>query len=193
MTEQSRQVRNCTHTDKPVKARGLCGPCYKAALRRTGPLRPKNGNAPSLTCTTCKETKARDQFHKGKTQCKPCSKVASFEYWLHQPWPRRMLRGAYGKSRRALSLEYLLQLQASSPECRCCGVTMTFDVQEQGSMSPNAATLDRVVPSHGYVESNVQVVCWRCNTLKRNATAPDLRRLLHYVETYSRPAEPNAA
>lgn len=38
-------------------------------------------------------------------------------------------------------------------------------------------TLDRIDNDRGYVKGNVRVISWRANTLKRNATPEELRRL----------------
>lgn len=46
----------------------------------------------------------------------------------------------------------------------------------------NTPSLDRVIPSLGYVKGNVHVISWRANRLKNDATMDELRKLLNYME-----------
>lgn len=47
--------------------------------------------------------------------------------------------------------------------------------------SANAPSLDRIDPRRGYSKDNIQVISWRANCLKRDATAEELRRLATYM------------
>lgn len=42
-------------------------------------------------------------------------------------------------------------------------------------------SVDRVVPELGYVKGNVRVISMRANTIKNNATADELEKVLNYV------------
>lgn len=61
--------------------------------------------------------------------------------------------------------------------CPCCG--KPFDLSGavgRGGRGPSdrSPSVDRLVPSRGYAEANVRIICWRCNNLKRDATAVEL-------------------
>jgi hypothetical protein len=43
-------------------------------------------------------------------------------------------------------------------------------------------TLDRMVPSLGYVKSNVRVISFRANRVKNNCTLDELRAVIRYME-----------
>lgn len=49
-------------------------------------------------------------------------------------------------------------------------------------LATNTATLDRIVPSLGYVKGNVIVISWRANELKRNATVDELVALASFYQ-----------
>ena len=42
-------------------------------------------------------------------------------------------------------------------------------------------SLDRINPKLGYVKGNVQVISWRANNIKRDATAEELRLVADFV------------
>lgn len=52
----------------------------------------------------------------------------------------------------------------------------------RGTVSDGSPSIDRVRPELGYVPGNVRVISFKANTIKSNATADDLRRVLQYVE-----------
>ncbi len=43
-----------------------------------------------------------------------------------------------------------------------------------GSPGPASLSLDRMIPTLGYVKGNVRVISWRANNLKRDASAEEL-------------------
>lgn len=51
-----------------------------------------------------------------------------------------------------------------------------------GGPRDSAPTLDRVIPSLGYIRSNVRVISFRANRLKSDATVDELRKILAYME-----------
>ena len=54
--------------------------------------------------------------------------------------------------------------------------------ERRGRPASDSPSLDRVVPQRGYVISNLRVISWRANVLKRDASIDEIRRVLAYVE-----------
>lgn len=46
----------------------------------------------------------------------------------------------------------------------------------------NSPTLDRIKPELGYVKGNIQVLSFRANTLKSNATIEELQKVLEHLK-----------
>lgn len=49
-------------------------------------------------------------------------------------------------------------------------------------------TLDRVIPSLGYVRGNVQVISMRANRLKQDASLDEVLAIADYIRRYAPPA-----
>jgi hypothetical protein len=51
-----------------------------------------------------------------------------------------------------------------------------------GKPTDNSASLDKIIPSKGYVRDNIRVISFRANSIKRDATVEELQKVLKYVE-----------
>lgn len=76
-----------------------------------------------------------------------------------------------------LDLDYLKSLPL--PEiCPILGIVM------DGSSKEKRITLDKVVPSLGYVKGNVCFISGRANLLKNDASIEEVRKILAYMESF---------
>lgn len=65
------------------------------------------------------------------------------------------------------------------PECcPVLGIPLFFT---PGKLTDNTPTLDRIVPSLGYVKGNIAVLSCRANRLKQDATVEDVLKLLAWL------------
>jgi len=97
----------------------------------------------------------------------------------HHADPRhKMLVDARGRARRK-NLEFNISLEDFSvPECcPVLGIKLSVGDKSRHDGSP---TLDRIDNSKGYVKGNVEVISWRANHLKSDATTEEIRCLYHY-------------
>jgi hypothetical protein len=72
--------------------------------------------------------------------------------------------------------------------CPCCAHKMIprSGLAKQGP-TPQSPSIDRLDSSLGYVPGNVAVICWRCNELKRDATAEELKKIISWIEGHRKP------
>jgi hypothetical protein len=47
----------------------------------------------------------------------------------------------------------------------------------------NVPTLDRIDSTKGYIKENIQVISFKANRLKNNATVDELKSILKYMES----------
>src|ERR1700676_647002 len=65
----------------------------------------------------------------------------------------------------------------------CPALGITID-STSTKMSDHSPSLDRVVPERGYVANNVQIISWRANRIKSNATPQELMMLVKYIQEH---------
>lgn len=81
------------------------------------------------------------------------------------------------------TVNYLTEWLRRQPACECCGVTFAVARRFTGQKCDQSPSLDRIVPSLGYVVGNVALLCWRCNNLKRDSTASELMTVARWFES----------
>ena len=78
-----------------------------------------------------------------------------------------------GGRRKELSLDYLEKLwEKQEGKCALSGLPMTY-IRGNGRIVSNIS-IDRIDPTKGYTESNIQLVCGQVNVMKYTATTEEL-------------------
>jgi len=109
----------------------------------------------------------------------------------HREWERnylrkdRQARPEYylwkGAKRRAKAKGLDFDIEVSDiiiPQlCPLLNIPIIHEVGK-GHRNPNSPSLDRIIPSKGYVKNNVRVISNRANLLKNNATVEELEMVL---------------
>lgn len=73
-----------------------------------------------------------------------------------------------------ITQEWTQQLWEANPTCAYCARKLRT---ARDHHAYDSASLDRVDATKGYTPENTVFACWRCNTLKRDATVDELERL----------------
>lgn len=88
-------------------------------------------------------------------------------------------------SREALYEYLVVQL---TDTCPCCKIPYEYVLgQGRNPRTSRAPSIDRIDNTRSYTLDNVVLVCSRCNVLRSDATLDDLRNLVTYVESFSKP------
>lgn len=78
-----------------------------------------------------------------------------------------------------LTSDYLMSIW---PIDNCCPILHTpFTFSEHESSKCQSASLDKIIPSLGYVEGNVQIISFKANRIKNNATAAEILAVADYL------------
>lgn len=94
-----------------------------------------------------------------------------------------MVYHANARARRA-GLPYNLTVDALDwPEfCPVFGVRLDYTTPRNGKYRSDGPSLDRIVPQLGYVIGNVQVISFRANLIKGNASPEELMKLALFCQ-----------
>jgi len=95
-----------------------------------------------------------------------------------------LLRARQRAKKKTIPFALTRENVAMPENCPCCGNKLTVDteIRGQGNPHPHAPTLDRMVPSLGYVPGNVNIICWTCNWVKLTATSAQLRMVADWMD-----------
>lgn len=66
--------------------------------------------------------------------------------------------------------------------CPVLGVELCLYNKGRRGYFPDSPSLDRMVPSLGYIKGNVQVMSARANLLKNDATVDELQQVINYMK-----------
>jgi hypothetical protein len=63
--------------------------------------------------------------------------------------------------------------------CPVLGIPLCVN---SGHAKDNSISLDRIVPELGYVKGNVEIISYKANTIKNNASVEDLEKVLSWLK-----------
>jgi predicted RNA-binding Zn-ribbon protein involved in translation (DUF1610 family) len=89
--------------------------------------------------------------------------------------------------------ENLEAMLGAARHCPACGRAIEYrcNSDRQGvvgfprrNQRSGTPSLDRVIPSLGYVRGNVAIICWSCNALKRDASLAEVEALARWMRRH---------
>ena len=99
-------------------------------------------------------------------------------------WARHALSTIHQRCKKdgikcAITWEHIFQAIPADKLCPALGVPLVFF-----GLTPNSATIDKVIPDKGYIPNNIGVISCRANVMKHNAIHPnELRKIADYMES----------
>jgi hypothetical protein len=135
-----------------------------------------NGNK---RCAECLLILPFEEFHKHSaclyginTVCKKCRLPKSKNNYANKSIEKLLLDGAKSRAKKK-NIPFSIKLDdIFIPDiCPVLGITL-FKIGEHSS--DNSATLDRIIPSLGYVPGNIIVISSKANRIKSNATYEEI-------------------
>jgi hypothetical protein len=108
----------------------------------------------------CKDKNWMDKVRK---RAQGYRKKNPYRFWAHSTRKNHMIRGVTVN----LSVNQIEDIGRKSEYCSLCGEKLDW-TPGKGRMRPNSPTLDRVNNEPFMDLNNIMVVCWRCNTMKRD-------------------------
>jgi|LakMenEpi03Aug12_release.lakeMendotaPanAssembly.Ray.scaffolds.fasta_scaffold877081_2 hypothetical protein len=144
-------------------------------------------------CNACNEVKELSNFKDGS--CKPCYNKRRRERYANGDSVRilkaknlrrknnpeaELLRTAKHRAKRKnIPLDITLEDIIIPEYCPVLGIKLFNGTNVACYNSP---TIDRIKPELGYVKGNIQVLSYRANMLKSNATIEELEKVLEHLK-----------
>lgn len=69
--------------------------------------------------------------------------------------------------------------------CPILGIPLDYSAKRGGYYSDNSPSIDRIIPSKGYIVGNCIVCSWRANRIKNDGTAEEHKKIYEYIQNYS--------
>ena len=67
--------------------------------------------------------------------------------------------------------------------CPICDVVIDYSRSVKVGLK-NSPSIDKVIPSLGYVKGNTAVICLNCNRKKQDNTVEDLQKIINYINSF---------
>jgi len=166
----------------------------------------------SGTCKDCANNYHREWKHKNKERLAPIRRRQYAQTKGVEVGKRRELRKKiYPLRRRAMVLqkgmsnranrrnlefdknffavEYLMGRLRKNPSCECCGRKLDIGFKKDKKFNQSSPSIDRVDSNKGYTKDNVAILCWRCNRIKQDANAQELRVIADFIDCWGNEVE----
>lgn len=97
-------------------------------------------------------------------------------------WERHVQSSCKTRAKKkGLPFEPFAHVLDRPTHCPILGIELDYSFFTKGHAKPNSPSVDRIVPSLGYVPGNVQVISYRANAIKNDATPEELMKVALFV------------
>jgi hypothetical protein len=148
-----------------------------------------------MKCSVCLRSKSPNSFHLDRRNprgrqyaCKACrssnleharAAVTRVQIWRENNPVGEMLRRARRRAKEEGAPFSLTAEDIHIPEyCPILGIKLQ---RAKGRVKDNSPSLDKIIPTKGYIPGNVQVISSKANVMKNNATPRELRLFAVWV------------
>lgn len=148
----------------------------------------KNSSMGDKLSTHCKECdKVRQDKSKRKTNPQRLAYARKYQLEKRQDFKYRLQMLINASKQRAklknieheITVEDLIALYPLDGKCPVLGVELEFG---SAGFRENSPSIDKINPNKGYTKDNIQVISWRANRIKGDATLEELELLVAYLK-----------
>lgn len=147
-------------------------------------------------CRKCNKKKKASEFPKGRDAnglyyiCKPCKVDNNTQLYRSKDPLTRWVDVSYcdikGRAKRnelsfSLTKDFLRE-KFTFQNGKCIYCDNEFDMNGTQTDKRKSPSVDRVIPTKGYVLSNVVLCCYRCNAIKQDASLSELTKLVEVLK-----------
>lgn len=136
-------------------------------------------------CGKCLLIKNFSEFRKNKNSafgysyfCKECDKQR-----IYTRDKRKVLLNAAKKRAKDQNLEFNLDINdiVLPIKCPILDIELVFN---KYNACDNSYSIDRIEPNKGYIKGNIQIISFKANTIKNNASLLEIEKVYLYMKQY---------
>lgn len=130
-------------------------------------------------CKYCGILKNLNGFYKwNKTRCIPC--MVKYAYTQKQKNPVRNLydRIKYRAKRKHIPFNLKLEDIIIPEICPVLGIPLSINYHKHPA--DNSPSVDRIIPSKGYIKENIIIISNKANRIKTDATAEEIDKVAKF-------------
>lgn len=136
-------------------------------------------------CGKCLKIKEFTKFRKNKNSafgycyfCKDCDKQR-----IYTRDKRKVLLNAARKRAKDQNLEFNLDIDdiILPIQCPILGIELMFN---KHNACDNSYSIDRIESNKGYIKGNIQIISFKANTIKNNASLLEIEKVYLYMKQY---------
>ncbi len=101
--------------------------------------------------------------------------------------PPRFLYYAAKRRAKLQNIEFSIteeDIREIYPEDNLCPILKISIAPNEGKMKDNSPSLDRIVPSKGYIKGNILVISYKANRIKNDATPEELEQVSNFMKEW---------
>lgn len=158
--------------------------CSLSCSTRFNRLKILHDNLPTdhKRCGKCKEIKEFSNFRKNKNSafgysyfCKDCDKQR-----IYIKDRRKILLNSAKKRAKDNNLDFDISIEdIILPEyCPILNIKLEFNDK---IVKDNSYSIDRINSSKGYVKNNIQIISFKANTIKNNASLEEIKKVYEFM------------
>jgi hypothetical protein len=134
-------------------------------------------------CVGCTTIITNDNTYKtNRVRCIPC--VAKMnKQWQDTKGPAYLLWVAAKSRAKKKNLPFNLEVEDIVIPDRCPVFGVPLERAEGRGADDNSPTLDKLIPSLGYVKGNIAVISWKANRLKSNGSLTDFEAIVGWLRS----------
>ena len=120
--------------------------------------------------------------HKKKIQTEKRIKSQTEDPLLHRAnlWMSKMKK-LPGTDVKQVNSNPFVKMQQKTPNCPICNIKLSYNTFNIINRS-NTPSLDKLIPELGYIKTNVNIVCFECNSKKSNISLARLAKIINWMK-----------
>ena len=133
----------------------------------------------------------KKHYHRQRYKADPASaRARTVKYLKNHPEQRIISSAKYNAKQRGIHFDLTKEDIYIPTHCPILGIELNIESNvgegkqgpKSGPQAGNSPSIDRIDSSKGYVKDNIQIISWRANHIKSDASFEEIEKLYNYMK-----------